>query len=181
MLPPPLDDGARARLVQAFERIEAFARRVARECGDQLSCGEGCDDCCHQVLRLRGAEAALVLEGARALDGEAASRIWQVLEASENGCPLLHGGLCLVYEHRPAVCRTHGLPLLRREEGGAVLHHCPRNFRGSDPRSLPPSVLLDEERLALLMDAVDAVYCRQTGWGGERVDLRELLRAGLAP
>lgn len=146
MLPPPLAGEARDRLFQALERVESFARRVAEECGDQLSCGEGCNDCCHQVLGLRGSEAALVLEGARSLSAGAASLIWQALEASSGTCPLLHAGLCLTYAHRPAVCRTHGLPLLRRERGGVTLHHCPRNFPDADPRALAPSLLLDEER-----------------------------------
>ncbi|MBE0617698.1 MAG: YkgJ family cysteine cluster protein [Proteobacteria bacterium] len=180
-LPPPLAGEARERLLQAWDRIASFAQRVESRLGDQISCGQGCHDCCHQVLRLRGVEASLLLEGARSLSGEAMSLVWQALEDALEICPLLHGGLCLVYGQRPAVCRTHGLPLLRQEEGTTLLHHCPRSFPDSDPRDLSPSLILDEERLALLMDAVDAVYCRQTGWGGERVDLVNLLRAGLAP
>jgi len=181
ILPPPLAGEARERLFQALERIESFAQRVGSRLGDELSCGQGCHDCCHQVLRLRGVEASLLLEGARFLSDEAMSLVWQALEAAGETCPLLHGGLCLAYGQRPAVCRTHGLPLLRQEDGTALLHHCPRNFPDSDPRRLPPSLFLDEERLTLLMDAVDAVYCRQTGWDGARVDLMTLLRAGLAP
>lgn len=180
-LPPSLGGEARERLLQALERVESFAQRVGSRIGDQLSCGQGCHDCCHQVLRLRGVEAALLLEGARALPGPAVSRVWQALESAGQSCPLLDGGLCLAYGQRPVVCRTHGLPLLRKEDGAALLHHCPRNFPDTDPRQLPPSLLLDEERLSLLMDAVDAVYCRQTGWGGERVELTTLLRSGLAP
>jgi len=180
-VPPPLTDAARARLQQALARVDAFAGRLEREHGDQLACGSGCDDCCRQVLQLRGVEAAYLLEGSRRLSKEAVSLIWRGLEDGQAACPLLHGGLCLSYEYRPAICRTHGLALLRREEGQSVLHHCPKNFGDVDPRALPRSLILDEERMVLLMDAIDALYCQETDWAGDRVDARLLLRSGLLP
>ena len=178
-LPPPLTEEARGRLLQAYGRIAEFRERVLREHGDQLSCAEGCDACCGQVLSLRPVEAAYLLEGGRALSPEAVSRIWHALSSGSPGCPLLHGGLCLVYEHRPALCRTHGLPMIRSEAGETILHHCPRNFREVDVSELPGALVLDEARLALLLDTVDALYRRGTGWDGGRVAVDELLRAGL--
>jgi Fe-S-cluster containining protein len=171
----------RGSLLQALARVDAFTGRLEREHGDQLMCGSGCDDCCRQTLELRGVEAAYLLEGTRELSQEAVSLIWHSLEDAADRCPLLHGGLCLSYDHRPAICRTHGLALLRREAGEAVLHHCPKNFGDLDPRALPRSLILDEERVVLLMDAVDALYCRQAGWPGVRIDVRALLRSGLLP
>lgn len=183
MIPPPLEDDTRDRLIQAYGRIALFAQRVLREHGDEITCRQGCDACCRQVLHLRGVEAAYLLEGARALAPPAISLIWEGLAPADpqGPCPLLHGGTCLAYEHRPAVCRTHGLPMLRREGDQALVHHCSENFRGTDPSRLDPSLLLDEERLAILMDAVDACFCREAGWNGDRISLIELLRSGLHP
>jgi len=180
-VPPPLAGPTRDRLVQAFGRISLLVDRLLRECGEEIVCRHGCAACCRQVLNLRGVEASFLLEGARALPGEAVSLIWQHLPASgtDGPCPLLHGGLCLAYDHRPAVCRTHGLPMLRREGGETLVHHCAENFRGADASLLSPSLLLDEERLSLLMDAVDALYCMETGWGGDRISVEQLLRSGL--
>ena len=178
-LPPPLTEEARGRLLQAYGRIAEFTARVVREQGHELSCGEGCDGCCRGVLSLRPVEAAYLLEGARALPPEAVSLVWQALSSGAPGCPVLQGGLCLAYEHRPALCRTHGLPMIRTEAGETLLHHCPRNFRETDVSELPPSLVLDEGRLSLLLDTVDALYRRGAGWDGERVAVDELLRAGL--
>ncbi len=180
-VPPPLPEGVRGRLLQALSRVDAFAQRLEQAHADQLVCGSGCDDCCRQVLHLRGVEAAYLLEGSRGLSREAVSLIWGSLEALDEICPLLHGGVCLAYESRPTICRTHGLPLLRCEVGEAIVHHCPRNFHDLDPRTISRSLILDEERVVLLMDAVDGLYCRETGWAGERIDVRALLRIGLMP
>ncbi|MBI5444662.1 MAG: YkgJ family cysteine cluster protein [Deltaproteobacteria bacterium] len=181
-LPPPVPAAIRERLLQAFARLTSFVEGVVRLYPEEVACRPGCDACCRQELRLRGVEAAYVLEGARQLLPEAISLVWATLSAPDSEvCPLLQGGTCLVYEHRPAVCRSHGLPMVRRGGGGALLHHCPENFRSVDASLLPPSSLLDEERLCVLMDALDALYARETGWEGERISVAELLRRGLRP
>ena len=68
-----------------------------------------------------------------------------------------------------------------REGKGVVLHHCPMNFRDGDATELGPELLLDEERLTLLLDAVAVLFEQQCGWTGGRVAVDELLRAGLRP
>lgn len=180
-LPSQLRGEARRRLLQALERVASFVDRIHETCAAHLACGKGCDTCCRQVLSLRGVEAAYLLEGARLLPAEEMSLVWQSLASPsrEKPCPLLQRGRCVAYEHRPVVCRTHGLPMIRREAAGAVVHCCPKNFQRVDLARLPPAFLLDENRLLLLMDAVDAVYCVETGWSGERIAVDELLRAGL--
>ncbi len=178
--PPPLGPESRRRLLQVHDRIREFWERVRAHLESHMACGPGCDGCCRQVLRLRGVEAAYVLEGVQGLGAPALSVVWRAVEAGgDDACPLLHGGECLVHAHRPAICRTHGLLLVRRQGGGAVLHHCPRNFAGLDPVDLPPALFLDEGRLAMLLDLVDALYARETGWPGHRVRLDEVLKAGL--
>lgn len=180
-LPPSLHGEARAKLLEALERVSSFVDRIQETCAENLACREGCDGCCHQVLNLRAVEAAFLLEGVRLLSPDTASRVWSSLSeiGSDKHCPLLQDGRCVVYAHRPVVCRTHGLPMVRKEASRAVLHCCPENFRGVDLARLPPAFLLDESRLSLLMDAVDALYAVETGWHGLRVATDELLRAGL--
>lgn len=168
----PLAGEARARLLEALDKVDAFAARVARTCGADLACGAGCTDCCVEGLRLRPVEAAYLAEGVAA-----GARPRQPGPATS--CPLLLDGRCLAYAHRPALCRTHGLPILRREGREAIVHHCPHNFVAREARLLPPELLLDEERLAMLLDAVDALYCRETGWTGGRVEVTAIARAGL--
>lgn len=54
-------------------------------------------------------------------------------EASGGDCPMLDGGLCSIYEFRPFICRTHGLPLLSMGDDGWELSHCELNFTSDAP------------------------------------------------
>ncbi len=52
-------------------------------------------------------------------------------------CPLLgEDGSCLVYEHRPMLCRTHGLPNIDDSGESFSDLFCSLNFAGIDPLSL---------------------------------------------
>jgi len=46
---------------------------------------------------------------------------------------MLVGGLCSIYEFRPFICRTHGLPLLSMGDDGWELSHCELNFTSDAP------------------------------------------------
>lgn len=53
-------------------------------------------------------------------------------------CPLLDAhGRCLVYEWRPMICRTHGLPQIDLHGEIFSEEWCTRNFVAGDPRQLP--------------------------------------------
>lgn len=54
-------------------------------------------------------------------------------DAGEGECPLLVGGLCAIYEYRPFICRSHGLPLLSMGDDGWELSHCELNFTRDAP------------------------------------------------
>lgn len=52
-------------------------------------------------------------------------------------CPLLgEDGGCLVYEYRPMICRTHGLPNIDNSGESFSDLYCTLNFAGIDPFSL---------------------------------------------
>jgi Fe-S-cluster containining protein len=53
--------------------------------------------------------------------------------AGEGECPMLVDGFCTIYESRPFICRSHGLPLLSMGEDGWELSHCELNFTINAP------------------------------------------------
>lgn len=53
--------------------------------------------------------------------------------ADDEECLFLVKGLCSIYESRPLICRTHGLPLLSMGEDEWELNHCELNFKESPP------------------------------------------------
>lgn len=51
-------------------------------------------------------------------------------ETPDEACPFLIEGLCSIYESRPLICRTHGLPLLYMGEDAWQMSWCELNFTG---------------------------------------------------
>jgi Fe-S-cluster containining protein len=130
---------------------EVFARDRA-----QMQCGRGCSLCCYGLFEIASSDVAVILDGLRALSPEereivvaAAQEIVTVTrhpdirelddEAKEEffdrtsavPCPALDdSGACRIYENRPLVCRTFGLPI--RNGAEYIGDICDLNFETAD-------------------------------------------------
>lgn len=64
--------------------------------------------------------------------------LWiEMPEDDRTPCPLLgEDGACLVYEHRPMICRTHGLPNIDDSGESFSDLYCTLNFSDIDPLGL---------------------------------------------
>lgn len=158
--------------------VDEVAKPVAARHGERLRCRAGCHACCTDGITVFEVEADRIV-----------ARHQELLEHgephAEGACAFLDGeGRCRIYEERPYVCRTQGLPLRWIEEdddGGAYEARdiCPLNDEGGPPLEELESESLwsigpFEARLAERQRAVD-------GGQGRRVALRELFtRAAVA-
>ena len=141
---------------QLISKVDAFCDRVMKELSDHVACRPGCDGCCRH-LSLFPVEAASI---ASAL-GEAPALALQIREHArlahpDGKCPLLIEGRCALYQWRPVICRTHGLPLLVRQGDGPRIDHCPLNFQQLE--SLPGHLILDIEPLNTMLVSVNALF-----------------------
>lgn len=123
----------RIRLLTLYEDVDRRARTTAAE-REWWPCRRGCDTCCRRlaaVPQLVRAEWELLEEGLDALPANVRAgvdaRITDLARSEREGtlarpivCPMLDAGegACLVYEHRPAACRTYGFYV----ERGIGLH-----------------------------------------------------------
>lgn len=137
-------------------RADDFFRKVADDDGEQLQCGRGCSLCCHGLFEVGSGDVPILAEGLaalhpmrrrkivrRAAEIVAESRHPNLRECSplekekffsrteSTPCPNLDDqGACMMYEHRPLVCRTFGLPL---RDGSKYLGDvCDLNFQSAD-------------------------------------------------
>lgn len=109
-----------ARIAAIFRAIDSMYEAAMRHY--RFSC-EGCgDNCCttkfhHHTL----IEELYLAEGLKRMDAEKqrellarAREVVDLHNASPEDarvmCPLNENGLCIVYEHRPMICRIHGVP-----------------------------------------------------------------------
>ena len=106
--------------------VDSALKTLNWEHEKQLKCGNGCSDCCQDELTIFEVEAEVITAHYGAL-----------LETEEphppGKCAFLNKeGSCRIYEHRPYVCRSQGLPLrwIDEDEQGELAEYrdiCPLN------------------------------------------------------
>jgi uncharacterized protein len=164
---------------QLVVKVDRFAAGVSERYAGQLACRRGCDACCTHIgvsaveaLALARAVSALPREEAEALRKRGA------LMREDAGCPLLEEGVCLLYDVRPIICRTQGLPLLVTEEEGRRVDHCPLNFQ--EVETISGVAVLDLETLNQALAAINLLCLRELADQGtelpERLPLADALR-----
>ncbi len=139
------------------DRIDELCRSIQREFAPHIACSAGCDRCCRH-LSLFPVEAFTLAAAARRLPPDRVEALLRQAAGAppDAPCPLLKDGLCLQYDDRPIICRTHGLPLVFTEDGTQRVDCCPDNFQGVE--SLPGSAVIGLDRLNATLTAVNAVF-----------------------
>lgn len=120
-----------------------------------LQCGKGCSFCCYGLFEIGSGDVAVIADAVRALPParrkaliDRAARIVEqtkhpnIREVSADekeeffdrtssiACPALsREGACTIYENRPIVCRTFGLPI--RDDDEYIGDICDLNFAGA--------------------------------------------------
>jgi|SRR5687768_2308479 len=120
-----------------LERADEHFSSVMRSQPQNLQCGAGCSLCCYGLFEIGSGDVPIIAEGLAGLPvarrTKIINRAQEIVAASNHPnlrecsteekesffnrtqstpCPNLDdAGLCMMYEHRPLVCRTFGLPL----------------------------------------------------------------------
>lgn len=168
---------ARAALVTLRRRVDDhFAAALARS-PDEMQCRVGCSRCCHQrfgVFEIEAHRVRTALSRLSRSDPELRERVRRQADdpAALSHCALLVDERCAVYDERPLICRTHGLPTRVRErpEDEPTLHGCPLNFTTREP---PAGSVLE----LAAVNAPLSVMARMWDGHGHRVPLEALARA----
>jgi len=178
-------------VTESIARFGSLAREVAREfetirrrnlgC---MECREGCADCCRCRLSITRVEEAYLREGLKRLPqpvrDELRARATAELQTNEM-CPALDAnGCCQIYESRPLICRSHGVPLRYRHPVPLIhparIDVCDKNFTEVPTKSPPVEDVLDQTSLTIELTKIDADYCHEHELPrGERVPLAHIL------
>lgn len=161
---------------QLVARIDALCGAIQASLGEQITCSEGCSSCC-TAITLFPVEAAALQAALNQLPEQEAEAIRRhvSLQAGNERCPLLLNHRCLLYQARPIICRTHGLPIIYTEDNQRKSDCCPLNL--SEAESISGSSVIDLDKLNALLVAVNALYLSQaeTEEPAERLTIVEAL------
>ncbi len=105
--------------------VSKLSDQLAKLHKDEMACKKGCSECCMHFSVLP-VEYFSILQELKANP----PRQYQELDEEADDCNFLINDLCQIYEVRPFICRTHGLPLLFMSQSGDEweLSTCPLNF-----------------------------------------------------
>ncbi|HPI93418.1 MAG TPA: arsenic resistance N-acetyltransferase ArsN2 [Deltaproteobacteria bacterium] len=154
-----------------YLEVDEAALRLQAVHAGRLHCTQGCSTCCVDGITVFEVEAGYI-------EHHAGGLIETAEPYPEGACAFLDGqGSCRIYQYRPYVCRTQGLPLRWMEETGdgvvvEMRDICPVNDAGPPVETLPEghcwTVGPFETRLA-------ALQALASGDAMVRIPLRSLL------
>ena len=154
-------------------QVDRMAAELSARYASHLVCRAGCSGCCGHHLSVFPVEGEAIREAVAALPAEVRARVRAQARAVEEreargqeaGCPMLIEDRCAIYDARPVICRTQGLPLLLGiEEGEADVDFCPLNFTAPDAaEALEVEHLVPLEKLNLQLAVVNLAWCREQG------------------
>ncbi len=144
------------------DRVHNHSQRVLLAHASHFACRLGCTGCCDTERTVSDVEFDALARAIDRLDDESRERL--AIQTGPSPCPLLLDGACAVYEERPPICRSHGLPLVMEGQHDV----CPLNFTDRSILTLPDEDLLSVDTLTAVLVAVNALYCQETGGDAHR-------------
>jgi Fe-S-cluster containining protein len=168
------------------ENVSNFFSSFQKRHEKHMACREGCSRCCHTNITVFLSEATEIVTWFKAQSQETQDLLRQKWGQPQNAgpdasgklqqpCAFLHDNRCSIYDARPTICRSQGLPVMFREENPktkeTTIHVdvCPLNF--TLPNTLPPQAeWLDLDRLNTLQSLASQQSAPNSGDLGSLAD-----------
>lgn len=135
-------------IITLQENASGFFEKISLKHNDKMECKKGCSKCCQTDISVFEIEADRIEEWfyiQNLEEQEGLLELWKKPN-QESYCTFLYNDQCTIYESRPLICRTQGLPLFVASEN--LLDYCPLNFKAGDP---PKEDWLNLERMNTLL------------------------------
>ncbi len=134
------------------KKIDTHILHLEKRYPDDIACKKGCDDCCKN-LTLFPVEAFYLSTAFVKIPKPSQGQVIQKIEHQDGTCPLLIGNVCMLYDARPIICRTHGYPITMEKENKIQIDFCPKNFK--EIATFPKEALLSLEQLNATLNAIN--------------------------
>lgn len=165
-----------------IDRVDQFCHKISSDYASEIACKAGCSRCCLHIS-LFPVEAAVVAEALAELPKEMLRLLaGRIDRAGNEPCPLLVADQCVIYQSRPLICRTHGLPLLVETDGVKRVAFCEDNFHGV--AALPGGAVINLETLNTALAALNSRFAAETLLRDDpcaRVTIAEIIKSVIAP
>jgi Fe-S-cluster containining protein len=147
------------------EKISAVEKKHSKN----IVCRKGCSCCCvdTSVLPIEFFSIVYALRERKFFP-----------ELTSESCAMLKDTLCQIYEFRPLICRSHGLPLAYGEDDDPLsksVTFCELNFTKNIPQFNSKNIL-DMDELNIELVRLNEKFTRSYGKDlPERIDLKDIV------
>lgn len=147
---------------KSFDEYRAFITDLDKKIdellfdhSEHITCKRGCDLCCYSFKVFPVEYFAIAAEFNLNQNPDKDNAI----EERER-CAFLQNGACTIYNHRPMICRTHGLPLLNMNEDGTdwELSFCELNFTHADDDEFHDDNVLIQDRYNSMLFQINKAF-----------------------
>lgn len=153
-LPPPNKEIKTSYLELIADTDNLMTKLIGDRFRDTLQCRPGCTECCvhFSILPL---EAALIRQRIKESQPTKPLKV--------ESCPLLKENCCSIYDIRPLICRTQGLPIAYVDEGSNCIEvsACRLNF--PDDHQFEKEDLLFIDQFNSRLVELNIQYCLAVG------------------
>ena len=164
---------------QLLQQVDKWTAEMVQRYKPHLACRKGCDLCCQRKFSISGVEAYNVA----ALFRQLPAAVQRAVRKRKSSCTFLVDGACTVYEARPVICRTYGLPSLHRnEKTEAEISWCELNFTDVPADfGFQADGIIDLDTLNAKVAGVNKLFLKEARLSQERIPMDEIpdLDAGI--
>ncbi len=157
---------------QLIEQVDKWTAEMTARYRTHLACKKGCDLCCQRKLTVTAVEAYNMAIAYRHLPPAPQQRVRE----PKSSCAFLLGDACAIYESRPVICRTFGMPSLHRNENGeGVLTWCDLNFTDvGENFEIQADGIIDIDTLNTKLAGVNGLFQKESGLEAERIAMDDI-------
>jgi Fe-S-cluster containining protein len=167
-------------LKNLYQKVQSFEASMSPKVMESSVCKKGCSRCCLVDLSIFSLEADHIREWFNNRSDEEKAILrkkWSspLKEDSDfynriqKSCAFLHEGSCTIYEVRPLICRTQGLPMRVLQEKESFVDVCPLNE--GMLKEAREKDYLNLDLLNLILSSLERVHAPE---GRSRVSLTDL-------
>jgi Fe-S-cluster containining protein len=157
---------------QLLEQVDKWTAEMIRRYQAHLMCRKGCDLCCQRKFSVSAVEAYKIAS----LFHELPATVQRAVRKRKQSCSFLVKGACSVYESRPIICRTYGLPSLHRnEKAEGEISWCELNFTNvPNDFAFQADGIIDIDTLNVKLEGVNRLFLKESGLSQERISMDEI-------
>lgn len=135
------------------KKIDDKCNQVNEAFAQHIKCKKGCFDCCiiEAVFPVEAVAMALSI-----VDNKTEINT----ERKDDKCNFLKEGICTIYDARPIICRTHGLPIMFEDNGVQKADCCPLNFTETD-ENLNSSAFIDIDKINSILYTINTLFIKE--------------------